>query len=190
MARRKPVVARRMAKTEKDRFVTFIAPNGQTVTVDLKNHPLLRIYKNGGIEAHQLEAANRFTKDFVASNFSGIRGPGLEPRVDTSGFSGVNLHAVDAQRRIKDLKAHLWDKSRGDEKYLILEAVCGYDINISEIHAAGGDDKRSISLLLQQALNGAARFYELIDQEPETKTVRALKEVLFHAAKMKGEHVI
>lgn len=179
----------KISKGDKSHLIEFVAPDGSKVTVDTKSHPLLRIYRNGGVDAPQLEAANRFRRDYDSAMNTGIRGPGYEPRVDTSGFGGVNLYSVDAQRRLSDLRKSLIE-SRDEALYLVLEAVCGCDMNISDIHDLGGEDKKVISNMLQRALNKAAAFYDLIDREPETKTVRALREVLFEAAKRRGEHVI
>lgn len=175
------VERRRQEKQHKKRYVTFHTPDGQKTIVDLKTNPLVGIYRSGGISAPQFAAAASFQRDFDNSQYSGMRSPGFDPGVDGGKGVTVNLDAVASQRTLAKLKLSI-----GEENYSLLEAVIGFRATFREIHERGGEEAKVLSTKLRQALNKTATFYAFQSEEPEGRTLLALRDLLRDLAKKAG----
>jgi hypothetical protein len=173
---------KKFRRQKEGRFQQFFTPDGHKVKVDLKSNPLISVYRNGEITAPQFAAAAQFQRDFEVAGHSGMKSASLEPGVDGGQIAAANLRAVDTQARLSKLKAYV-----GNELYMILQAVVGYGLTFSEIHAAGAEHNRVLSAKLRTALNKSAVFYSFQDRESESGTMKALQRLLQGMAAAAGE---
>lgn len=176
--------ARRQRKEKAKRYVTILLPGGGKAMFDLKSNPIAGIYRNGGVQAPHFGAAARWQEDFQLATYAGMKSASFDPKVDGGRTPGANLRAVEAQGRRRDLS-----KMLGAEGFMLLDAICGYALTLSDIEAAKGENKKVLSSKLRHYLSRAATYYGYQEREPESSTFRALQKLLTKMAAEVGEHV-
>jgi hypothetical protein len=175
--RKKEQVAETKRRKEKDRRIKADvanlkvdpimgrSPTGQPIRVDGNSGPgrILALHNQqpNVWKKEMADAAGKFGRDYDMSEFRGLSGMGLEPKVDSSGSMDVAATGIIARMRLRELH-----KKIGEDGYAMLVLVCGVGFTFTDLHGKGLGDKRTLSERLRVALNKAAHHYALLKEEP------------------------
>lgn len=164
-------VIRKKLKEEAERAGLFEEESFHDVD---KSRPIVQVrgqtLRRRGLDVYQVEAAERFGRDFELAEFSGLRCKGFEPGVDGSKSHSIHLAQQDARIRLTQVKAAL-----GDRDYaLVCAVVIGFSVRA--IHAAGGEQHRVVSNEIKIAFNKLAGFYG--GKPRKDRTLKALEGLI------------
>jgi hypothetical protein len=127
-----------------------------------------------GRQAHQIRAAERFSKDWEMAYGGGLKAASFEMKVD-GGAASTRAHLArrQAQDRLQRLKSQI-----GEEAYEIAKAAAVFGIGPAAIHKAGGPQHVIASDRIGRALTSVAGFYDSRQAAPDPmlRAVTALIE--------------
>lgn len=183
-ARRKAeAAAEKLRLKEKERRINLDLANLKVDPIDgqAPSGAVIRVNRNTGaghlLSMHRqqpdvwtkpmVDAGARFGRDYDLSEFRGLSGMGLEPKVDSFGEKDVAATGIVARMRLRQLRERV-----GDDYYGILVLVCGIGFTFTELKAHRIGDKRALSDRLRTALNKAAAFYGGLKEEPVSDFLR------------------
>jgi hypothetical protein len=162
--KQKKVQKKATQKLALDRKQVVLADDGTLVQVETKGFTFRSM-------PHELVvAANRFSKDYGSAY--PLRCVGFEPGVDEGRSHSGHVAAIAAQRRLRDLRAKI-----GERSYTILLAVVIIGAGPADLHAMGGPQIVAISEQLRLILKDVSEFYSGVALGPD-KLLAAAERVV------------
>jgi hypothetical protein len=129
-------------------------------------------YVSMGFEAHQIEAAERFDRDWIIA-YSPLKGQSYEPSVDGGSPDAPHIARIQAQRRLNALRIHL-----GGRDWEIVVAVVRHGATARQVAGGNGRARAEYAIAISAAFNRLDAWYHPTRDNPrKDRTWRSFAEL-------------